>query len=130
MADTSSHSHDPLAGLPVQSDGVSFSGIVWFVVILTVTTLACAALVGGMFSYMTSRASASDPARSPVARPVGELPPGPNLLTDEPKNLRAFRDGEESLLHTYGWVDRNAGTVRIPLDRAKDLLVERGLPVR
>ena len=34
------------------------------------------------------------------------------------------------MLTTYGWVDKNAGTVRIPIDRAKELLLERGLPVR
>jgi hypothetical protein len=114
----------------VQSDDVSFSGIVWFGVILTITTLFCAALVGGMFSVMSSRAAASDPLRSPVARPSGELPPGPNLLTNEPLNLQTFRQSEESLLHSYGWVDRNAGTVRIPIERAKDLMIERGFPVR
>lgn len=27
-------------------------------------------------------------------------------------------------LHTYGWVDRNAGVVRIPVDRAMDLLLD------
>jgi hypothetical protein len=34
-------------------------------------------------------------------------------------------------LTTYGYTDKNAGTYRIPIDRAKDLLLERNLlPVR
>jgi hypothetical protein len=37
---------------------------------------------------------------------------------------------EDRVLTTYAWVDRNAGTVRIPVDRAKDLALERGLPAR
>lgn len=49
---------------------------------------------------------------------------------NEPQNLAAFRKHEDEVLHTYGWVDRSAGTVRIPIDKAKDLLMERGLPVR
>ena len=56
--------------------------------------------------------------------------PQPNLLVNEPLNLRAFREKEHETLTTYGWADRSAGAVRIPIDRAKDLLIERGLPVR
>ena len=37
---------------------------------------------------------------------------------------------EEKTLYSYGWVDEKAGTVRIPIERAMDLLVQRGLPVR
>jgi hypothetical protein len=33
-------------------------------------------------------------------------------------------------LNEYGWVDRNAGTVHIPIDQAKELLLQRGLPSR
>ena len=49
---------------------------------------------------------------------------------NEPKNLAEFTKHENDVLHTYGWVDRSAGAVRIPIDKAKDLLMERGLPVR
>ena len=35
-----------------------------------------------------------------------------------------------SCLHEYGWVDKNAGVVRIPIERAIDVLAERGLPHR
>ena len=31
------------------------------------------------------------------------------------------------MLHSYGWVDQQAGIVRIPIDRAMTLLTERGL---
>lgn len=37
---------------------------------------------------------------------------------------------EERILSTYGWTDETAGTVRIPIDRAVELLLKRGLPVR
>ncbi len=36
---------------------------------------------------------------------------------------------EEKTLYSYGWVDET-GTVRIPIERAMDLIVQRGLPVR
>jgi len=44
--------------------------------------------------------------------------------------LNKIRGREDGLLNSYGWVDEKAGTVRIPIERAMDLLVQRGLPVR
>jgi hypothetical protein len=130
MAHTKFHAAEPATGLPVQPDDVSFSGIVWFVVILTITTLFCAGLVWVMFRVIEGRVAANDTPRSPVARPAGELPPGPNLLTNEPANLKSFRESEHTALTTYGWIDRNAGTVRIPIDKAKELLIQKGRPAR
>ena len=34
------------------------------------------------------------------------------------------------MLEHYGWVDKNAGVVRIPVERAIDVLAEKGLPYR
>jgi hypothetical protein len=45
-------------------------------------------------------------------------------------NLQKFRAEEEHQLSSYGWVDQNTGLVRLPIDRAKALLLERGLAVR
>jgi hypothetical protein len=49
------------------------------------------------------------------------------LQVDGLRNLRAMRATEDGLLTSYGWVNREAKTVRIPVERAMDLLVERGL---
>jgi hypothetical protein len=57
-----------------------------------------------------------------------ELFPSPRLQLTPRHDLATMRQREESLLHGYGWVDRNKGTVRIPIDRAMELLVQRGLP--
>jgi len=125
MADTRDHS----SPIPVESDGVSYSGVAWFVVILTATTLFCQALVWGMFAFMERRVAATDAPRSPLAVKTGTPPPGPNLLADEPANLRKFTQDEHNRLSTYG-LDKNTGVVRIPIDRAKELVLERGLPAR
>jgi hypothetical protein len=111
---------------PTEGDGISYRGIVWFVVILAATTLICQGLMVAFVTWENHRLGRRDPARSPVAAAAGELPPAPNLLTDEPGNLRTFRDHESAVLTEYGWMDRNAGTVRIPIERAKDLVIERG----
>lgn len=133
MADTK---HGAAPALPVEGDGVSYSGIIWFVVILTATTLVCQLLMWGMFAVLKDREASQDLARSPLAVPQGQAPPGPNLLAmlpnahGEPAALKDFRAKEEQTLHSFGWVDQNAGTVRIPIDRAKELLLQRGLPTR
>ena len=47
-----------------------------------------------------------------------------------PADSQAIREQGEERLHSYGWVDQGAGIVHIPIDRAIDLIVERGLPAR
>ena len=139
MADTK-HVHGTA---PIEGDGVSYSGIVWFIVILTLTTFACQLIVWGGFELMEWRVDRADAARAPLAperarpaiergRVVTSTPesPQPALLVAEPIALREHRANEASSLSSYGWLDRTAGTVRIPIDRAKDLLIERGLPSR
>lgn len=56
--------------------------------------------------------------------------PAPRLQADPAVDLVALRANEDARLHTYGWVDRKAGVVHIPIERAMDLLLDRGLPVR
>ena len=139
MADTS-HLH---ATPPVEGDGISYSGILSFLVVLTATTLFCQALVWGMFELEQYRARANDAVRSPLAAPVespgiergriesGTLaPPPPVLVVSEPTVLGEFRASEDQTLTTYAWVDKTLGIARIPIERAKELVVERGLPVR
>jgi len=44
--------------------------------------------------------------------------------------MRSYADSQDQLLDTYGWIDRQHGIVRLPIDRAMELLLERGLPAR
>ena len=41
-----------------------------------------------------------------------------------------MRRAEDALLKNYGWIDQKTGIVRIPVDRAIELLAKRGLPAR
>ena len=49
---------------------------------------------------------------------------GPGLLVNQSADMDKLRAAEEATLKSYGWVDRDHGIVRIPIDRAIDLLVE------
>ena len=41
-----------------------------------------------------------------------------------------MRAAEEAALNSYGWVDKDAGIVKIPVDRAMEILAKKGLPAR
>jgi hypothetical protein len=56
--------------------------------------------------------------------------PSPRLQTEPGQELSRYRAQQEQILHGYGWVDRSNGVVRIPIERAIDLLAQRGLPSR
>lgn len=54
--------------------------------------------------------------------------PQPRLIVKPGATLADLRAAEDRELNSYGWVDRSAGIARIPIDRAMQLLLERGLP--
>lgn len=51
----------------------------------------------------------------------------PRLETNERIEINAFRLEEEQKLNSYGWSDQPGGAVRIPIDRAMELIAQRGL---
>jgi len=141
MSDTNHH-HAP-SGDPVEFDAVSYSGIVWFVVILTGTVLASQLIVWGLYEWFDSRLTRAEAPRAAMAeaptRPEiqggrlvsgAENTPRPSLLVDEPMVNREYYGAQRAAQSTYGWIDQAQGTVRLPIERAKDLVIERGLPAR
>jgi hypothetical protein len=65
-----------------------------------------------------------------AATEQNRVPPEPRLQTSPREDLQNFREQEDTVLKSYGWVDRNAGIVRIPIEEAMKLTVQRGLPTR
>jgi hypothetical protein len=54
--------------------------------------------------------------------------PEPRLQPDEVRDMDLFRQSEEKALHSYGKVDASGETIHIPIERAMQLIAERGLP--
>jgi hypothetical protein len=82
----------------------------------------------GLFAFFKQRhPSAESPSRIVVPHPIA---PEPRLQENPTADLNRFRATEEAKLNGYGWVDRERGIIRIPIERAMDLLARRGLPVR
>lgn len=63
---------------------------------------------------------------SPLA--TRTVPPEPRLQVEAPKDLRSLQAAEQEVLTTYAWVSKEAGIARIPIERAMQLVLERGLP--
>ncbi|QOZ32879.1 hypothetical protein [Bradyrhizobium sp. CCBAU 53421] len=64
---------------------------------------------------------------SPVARPAlsSNAPPLEVTPSDE---LERARRGDAEITNSYGWVDRDRGIVRVPVKRATEMLLRKGLP--
>jgi hypothetical protein len=75
-----------------------------------------------LFGYFNSR----HPAGAAAGR--NSAPPEPRLQVDPAGDLARFRERENAVINSYGWVDRTAGVVRIPIGRAMDIMALRGLP--
>jgi hypothetical protein len=99
------------------------------VALVTVTAVVMV-IVWGVFRVLAHQAAANDPQLSPLAIPTGQLPPEPRLQTNEYAGLKKFRETETKTLEEYGWVDQKAGVAHMPIEEAKKLLLERGLPSR
>lgn len=140
MSDTKPHVPDG----PVENDALDFGALGWFAVILIGTVLVSQLIVWGMFAWFDSRVTANDPPRlataTALANPAiegGRIVSGsydplpqPSLVVEEPTVLGAFFEAERREQREYGWINQATGVVRLPIERAKDLVLERGLPVR
>ena len=101
--------------------------------VLAGLALLVAVAFGAMFglsAFLKARSIARDPAPLPVAEANAPRPrPRAALQADPVADMVRFAKEEETSLTSYAWVDRSAGVVRIPVDRAIDIVAERGLPV-
>lgn len=84
------------------------------------------ALMWGMLQLLVWREDVMSPPASPLAASYARRePPEPRLQIDPVGDLAALRAREAARLSSYGWVDRQAGVVHIPIERAMELLVAR-----
>jgi len=91
-----------------------------------------AALAAGIAVFLASSPyllGAMYPSASQMAGIERDLPrpPQPQLEVTPKARLEAQRQHDDALLQTYGWTDRERSITRIPIERAMQLLAERGL---
>lgn len=128
---------------------ITVEGVVYFLIGLAVAVAIVYFIANGIFDVLNKHFEAEQTPVSPLVtnapadtrhippaygndyeKYLKESFPAPQLEVNERTELNSERLREEDTLSTYGWVDQNAGVVHIPIDRAMDLLAQRGLPVR
>ena len=123
--------HQTNPGVHHEESDVNIVGVLGFGAALIVVAAVIHLLVYVLFGYFNAREGVKVPAEYPLAASQGPRePPEPRLQTDPRQDMADLRAREDELLGSYGWVDRNAGVVRIPIDAAMRLTLERGLPAR
>jgi hypothetical protein len=134
-----------------EESDVAVRPLLWFVGGLTFFTIIVCLSMYLMFQFFKGREESQELAASPLARQGAErLPPEPRLQlapgwsveTDGKQRDLSYgthsnyvpqpwseyllvNEQWQRELHDYGWADQQAGTARIPVERAIDLYLER-----
>lgn len=113
--------------LPPPSPGsdINFKVIVKAGIALVGITIAISVLMWFLFQYFAVQARRADPQLSPVTNDLKKIPPEPRLQISPVTDLKQTQGIDEAYLENYGWVDDKSGVVRIPIDEAKKLIVQR-----
>jgi hypothetical protein len=122
------HGHGPGPGYETRD--ASISGLLRFGVGLVVVVVAIhLAMLAFQHLFITERPQS--PEEQEEARTILAGPPQEQEQTQAHVNiyqqLRDLHRDEDAMLSNYGWVDRKAGVIRVPIDRALDLVAEKGV---
>ena len=135
------HEHNIGEDIGFEREDLSSRSIFAFLIALALLAILLHFILTGIYGYMDAREKQNQPPQNPLntkaSADVRVITPAdvtrfpqPRLESDERTEINGFRTEEEKRLNSYGWVDQNAGVVHIPIDRAMQIIAERGLPTR
>jgi hypothetical protein len=124
-----------------EQQDLSANGIFSFLFGLAIFGVIMHFVLAGMYGLLDRYEQRHQPPLNPLATPVErhsrQVPPDARLKFPEPRlevNERTELSGvilqQEERLNSYGWVDEKSGVVHIPIERAMQLIAQRGLPTR
>jgi hypothetical protein len=112
-----------------EQDDVDVRALVRYTVIIAV-----AGGIASVLLWVVLRIWTEQPLPIQIQIPPAEVTvpavPGPGLDAIPEVNLVNILQRDNERLNSYGWVDRDAGVVHIPIDEAMRLMVEHGVPAR
>jgi hypothetical protein len=109
-----------------ESKDANVGGIVLILGGLAVSVAIVGVMVYGIFWYMAEHPLSTAPA-NPLVESV-QIPPPPRVDAFPAMELNELHTYEDNILKTYGWTDPKKGIVRIPIDQAIELQLQRGFP--
>ena len=134
-----------------ESSDVRVHGVLWFLFAMSIFAVVTAVLAYGIGKVINARMAKEDGPRSKWTqsvdvRQLGDMPnnpemqnklaemtqtfPTPRVQTDDGnQDVTDLHSREDLLLSNYSWADQSKGKVRIPIERAMELIAQRGLPV-
>jgi hypothetical protein len=122
--------HNALSANPgYETADANTGGVFKFLVALGIVLVMAALACWGLFRYFSAHALDQAVSESPFAE-TRQLPLGPQLQVNPREDWLKFREEQEKSLESYAWENRTAGTVRVPIEEAMELLVKNGVPVQ
>ncbi len=103
--------------------------VIYFLIILTVLIVVSFAAMAVLLKGMQTVEEKTD-APQYFVKDERWSPPAVGLETHPSDQYRKLQEAEQEILTTYGWINPAEKRVRIPVERAKTLVLEAGFPVR
>ena len=108
---------------------VNIRGVLLFGFWLVAGAILVQLAMWGVFRVLKKEEGSRDKPLPPmIAASLKRTPPEPRLEPNPLLPRARVRAEEDAVLSSYGWVDRTTGVVRVPITRAMEILVARGLP--
>jgi hypothetical protein len=128
MQSSMDKSHGASAPSPgYETRDANVRGVFGFLVVLSIVLVFTAIVCWGVFKYYSASRASLTPT-SPFSN-TRQLPAGPQLQVNPRQDLLNFRAQQEQSLESYSWENKDDGTVRVPIERAMEMLLKQGLPV-
>jgi hypothetical protein len=105
-------------------------------IVISVVLLAVFTIVFTFAAHLTyfgfaEREKKLSPEPSPLAEQyAAKEPPAPRLQIHPKTDLDVLRAAEDKVLGRLAWVDKDKGLVQVPIERAMEMLLAKGLPAR
>jgi hypothetical protein len=142
--------HEVDASAGYERTDANITGIVVFITALAIFAVVTAMVCYGIGKVINAHLNKEDGpntkwTKTVDVRQLGNMPsnpelqnkittltetfPTPRVQTDDGnQDIADMHAREDLLLDNYTWIDQSKGTVRIPIDRAMELIAQRGLP--
>jgi hypothetical protein len=91
---------------------------------LIIGAFLAALLAVGIFQFFKATYKPDEKAKESIQ----QVPPEPRIEEYPAEQLQGIRSREDHILSSYALIDKDHGIVRVPIDKAIDMLAEKGLP--
>jgi hypothetical protein len=108
---------------------VSARGLFYFFGVMAAFLIFTSFAMKWLFKYFAVRFQPAPFVQQPFSE-VRQLPPRPRIQSTPELDIRIYLQSQQRLLTSYTWIDAKNRIARIPVDRAMELLVAKGLPTQ